>query len=136
MDELNEKREYVVQALGNQSSGCPEHYATMLAGTLPNKVIENLSPWVFLPDPERSSKYCSEALGNAVLPFAQAVGQDLVACFVPNDSSSPKVLVINPWSEDKGAVLKKELEDYDAWLGYAAEVSRQVQENETDDDDD
>jgi len=134
MSELNEIREYVVRTLRSQGLFCPEHYATMLAETPLNKVIENLSPWAFLPDPERSSKYCSEALGRAVWPFAQAVEQDLIACFVPTQSGSPTVVVINPWSEDKRAVLKKEFADYDAWLIYAAEISRQVQASEADED--
>ena len=134
MSELNEIREYVVKALSSQGSICPDRYTAMLVKTPINKVIENLSPWTFLPDPERSAKYCTEALGYAVLPFAQAVGQDLIACFAPGQFGAPAVVVINPWSEDKEAVLKKELADYDAWLVYAAEISRQVEANEIDED--
>ena len=132
----DEVREYVVRVLNSQGSVCPAHYTTMLMQTPANRVIENLSPWIFLPDPERSAKYCSEALGRPVLPFAQAVEQDLIACFVPAPSVSPAVVVINPWSENKAMVLKKELADYETWLGYAAEVSRQVQAREAEEDDD
>lgn len=136
MNESNEVREYVVRALNSQGSICPARYVTMLAQTPINRVIENLSPWTFLPDPERSAKYCADALGSPVLPFAQAVEQDLIACFVPVLSVSPAVVVINPWSEDKAAVLKAELADYDAWLNYAAEVSRQVQARAAEEEED
>lgn len=134
MNANNEAREFVVQALKREGSVCPERYTAMLAKTPENRVIENLSPWAFLPDPERSAKYCSEALGRPVLPFSQAVEQDLIGCFVPGPSGNPDVIVINPWSEDKEAVLKAVFPNYDAWLDYAAQVSRQFQADETDDE--
>jgi hypothetical protein len=107
----------------------------MLAITHENQVIANLSPWVFLPVPERSIGYCSEALGQSVLPFAQAVGQDLVACFLVTRSNYPAVIVINPWADNSAGVVRAELQDYDAWLIYAEQISREVAEREQEDDD-
>jgi hypothetical protein len=127
-------REYVGRALDRLGSVCPIRYAGMLVQTPANAVIENLSPWAFLPDPERSAKYCSEALGRPVLPFAQAVEQDMVACFLPEPAGNPAVVVINPWSENKAAVVKTLLPNYEAWLKYAAEVSSRVQAREAEDD--
>lgn len=86
----------------------------MLRQTPANRVIGDLSPWAFLPDPERSAKYCSEAIGRPVLPFAQAVEQDMMACFLPEPPGEPAVVVINPWSEDKAGVVLARLPDYAA----------------------
>jgi hypothetical protein len=108
----------------------------MLRQTPENKTISNLRPWAFDHDPESAIQFCSEALGRPILPFAQAVGQDMMACFLPEPLVNPAVVVINPWSEDKATVLKAELADYDAWLDYAAEVSRQVQAREAEEEED
>jgi hypothetical protein len=128
-------REYIVNALNELGGSCPEQYITMLRQTPENKTISNLRPWAFDHDPESAIQFCSEALGRPVLPFAQAIGQDMMACFLPEPSANPAVVVINPWSEDKAKVLKAELADYNAWMDYAAEVSRQVQAREAEEDD-
>lgn len=129
-------RMYVAQALERLGVICPERYLVMLGKTPSDRAIENLSPWVFLPMPERSVGYCSEAFGQPVLPFAQAAGQDLVACFLARPLTSPSVIVINPWSDDKSDVVKAELSDYSAWLIYADQISREVLEREREEDED
>ena len=129
-------REYVVRALNALGAICPQKYITMLKQTPGNKTISNLRPWAFDHDPAGAVQFCSEALGLSILPFAQAIGQDMMACFLHEPLANPAVVVINPWSEDKAAVLKAKLADYDAWLDYAAEVSRQVQERETEEEED
>jgi hypothetical protein len=136
MNRADEKREYIVHVLNTLGSVCPARYAQMLSGTPTNGVIENLSPWAFLPDPERSSRYTTEALGYPVLPFAQAVEEDLVACFVSEPSTNPEVIVINPWSDEKAAMLKAELRDFEAWLAYAEQISREVQARQADEEND
>ena len=128
-------RMYVVTALKSQGAPVPELYSKALGMTPADRVIEGLNPWAFLPSPERSIEYCSNAFGEHVLPFAQAIGQDLVACFLVQSSQEPRVVVINPWAESGGVVVKAEFVDYEGWLPYAAEVSRKVTERERDDDD-
>lgn len=129
-------REYVVQALKALGSVCPQKYIAMLEQTPENKCIANLRPWAFDHDPATAAQFCSEAVGRPVLPFALAIEQDMMACFVAEPGGDPAVVVINPWSEDKAAVVKAELPDYDAWLAYAAEVSRQVQAREAEEEED
>jgi hypothetical protein len=129
-------REYVVQALNALGSVCPEKYTAMLEQTPENRCIANLRPWAFDQDPATAEQFCSEAAGRPVLPFALAIEQDMMACFLTESSAKPTVIVINPWSEDKTTVVQAQLPDYDAWLKYAAEVSRQVHAREAEEDED
>lgn len=126
MHASHENKEYILHAFDALGVKCPQKYLTMLRQAPRNRTISNLRPWAFDHDPESAVQFCSEALGRPILPFAQAVGQDMMACFLAQPSNNPAVVVINPWSEDKTTVLKAELVDYDAWLNYAAEVSRKV----------
>ena len=129
-------REYILYAFDAFGIKCPQKYITMLRQTPRNRTITNLKPWAFDHDPESAVQFCSEALGRPILPFAQAVGQDMMACFLPQPLANPAVVVINPWSENKATVLKAELADYDAWLNYATELSRQIHAREADEEDD
>ena len=65
-----------------------------------------------------------------MLPFAQAVGEDMMACFTTQPATSPKVFVINPWAVDKSRVVLAELPDFDAWLAYAEKISHAIQARE------
>lgn len=132
MSSSEDPRMYVVAALAEQGLACPERYSSLLAQTPANRVIENLAPWCFLPDPKRASEYCSEALGRPTLPFALAIDEELIACFDTEPASNPKVIVINPWSADRSAVVQEELRDFDAWLEYADKISREVLAREQD----
>ena len=136
MNTTVDSKMYVVQALKAQGASVPERYSEMLERTPTDRVIEDLGPWAFLPSPERSVEYCSAAFGGRVWPFAQAIGQDLMACFLPQASQEPKVVVINPWSSNGADVVKAEFADYGAWLPYAAKISREVMERERAEDDD
>ena len=127
---------YVVQALKAQGASVPDRYSETLGKTPADSVIEGLSPWAFLPSPERSVDYCSEAFGARVWPFAQAIGQDLMACFLVQSSQEPRVVVINPWADSGASVVKAEFVDYEGWLPYAEEISRDVMERERAEDDD
>jgi hypothetical protein len=127
-------RTYVVRALAALGTS-PGKYEQLLNATPTNKTIEALRPWAFDHDPERAIGFCSEAAGRPVLPFAQAVGEDMMACFKNEPSATPGVLVINPWAEDKTRVLLAELPDFGAWLVYAEKVSREVQAREQEDAD-
>jgi hypothetical protein len=129
-------RGYAVQTLKRLGAALPERYQMMLAETPAHRAISGLSPWFFPADPARAIEFCSEAAGRPVLPFAQAVEEDMMACFVPKPFGEPAVVVINPWSEDKTSVVQARLPNYDAWLDYATEVARQVQAREADEDDD
>lgn len=129
-------KEYVVGALGDYGMTCPDRYIEMLRRTPIHRAIEGLRPWYFDHDPASAVQFCSEAAGRTVLPFAQAVEEDMMACFVPKPFGEPAVVVINPWSEDKTSVVQARLPNYDAWLDYATEVARQVQAREADEDDD
>ena len=127
-------RMYVVQALESQGASVPVQYSEMLGKTPADRVIEDLGPWAFLQSPERSVEYCSEAFGGRVWPFAQAIGQDLMACFLVQSSKEPKVVVINPWPSKGEDFIKANFADYDAWLPYAAEISREVMMQEREED--
>lgn len=127
---------YVVQSLKSLGICVPERYSEMLERTSLDRVIENLNPWAFLSSPERSAEYCSKAFGSRIWPFAQAIGQDLMACFLVHSSGDPRVVVINPWADSSANVVKAEFVDYEGWLAYAAEVSREVTERESAEDDD
>lgn len=127
MSDVDEKRGYIVRTLQKSGVAVPAGYTSMLARTPPDRVIEGLSPWIFLPDPARAIGYCAEALGRPVLPFAQAAGEDSMACFLAAPRDNPSVLVINPWSDKRGpAIVRAELPDYDAWLVYAHRISSEV----------
>jgi hypothetical protein len=134
MNSNQENRDYVAQTLKGLGAALPDKYITMLAETPVHRAINGLSPWFFPENPERANKFCSEAAGRPVLPFAQAVEEDKMACFVVEPGDEPAVIVINPWSEDRSTVVQARLPSYDAWLKYAAEVSRKVQARETQED--
>lgn len=130
-----EKRLYVLRALAQLGSKAPSKYVEMLAGTPANMVIPGLSPWTFEREPETAIEFCSKALGRTVLPFAQAVEEDMLACFETEPSQDPAVVVINPWAQDEGEWVKGEveiarLEHFDAWLAYAKRVAEAVQQRD------
>lgn len=124
---------YVTKTLADHGVVCPERYLLMLKQTPINRVIADLIPWAFLPDPERSSEYCTEVVGQSVLPFAQAIGEDLMACFLMKGELVPSVIVINPWSEDKSKIVQENLENFDDWVDYARKVSQEVMARDQDD---
>lgn len=134
-DHNQDGRGYVAQALARLGSTAPPKYAQMLEQTPVHHAIKDLDPWFFLTDSQKSVDYCSKALGRPVLPFAQAVEQDMMACFETEPSTSPAVVIINPWAQDEGEWIKKAVEierlpDFDAWLTYAEQVSREVRARE------
>lgn len=130
-----EKRDHVLRVLAVLGSGIPPKYAEMLAATPINRVIEGLDPWAFVHDPKSSVEYCSKALGRPVIPFVQAIDEDMLACFEVTPSANPAVVVINPWAQDEKEWVKTEVEikrlsDYEAWLVYAKWISDNVRERE------
>jgi hypothetical protein len=136
MQKDKEARAFVARTLERLGAQGFSRYTELLASTPVDKVIEGLDPWAFLPTPERSNAYCSEAAGRPVLPFAQAVGEDMMACFEMRPGHAPTVIVINPWAENKADVILAELADFDAWLIYAKKVSQAVQAREPEEADD
>ncbi len=119
-------RQYVVRTLKSQAICCPSRYLSMLAETPAGGPIRGLAPWIFLPYPEYTSVYCSEACNQPVLPFAQALGEDLIACFQNGPANNPTVIVLNPWTHNKRLLRRAELPSFDTWLSYAYHVSRGV----------
>ncbi|MET4676402.1 MULTISPECIES: hypothetical protein [unclassified Luteibacter] len=130
METQSDLRMYVFEELKAQEVFIPERYLQMLRLTPADRVIEGLSPWAFLPTPERSVAYCSEAFGSAVLPFAQAVGEDLIACFVVTPFKSVDIVLLNPWADDPRERIRARFSTYEDWLEYAEEISRVVTERE------
>lgn len=131
----NNSRLYVIKTLTDRGIPCPKKYSAMLASAQPNRTIDGLRPWAFDHNPQSAVGFCSEAVGREVLPFAQAIGQDLMACFVIDEFSRISILVINPWASDRSAVVKADLTDFDAWLVYAEKISREVLAREHDESD-
>lgn len=143
MSDSNEQqvREYVIGALAALGSTCPAKYEAMLKATPVHHAIEGLIPWFFLSNPERSSEYCSKALGRPVLPFAQAVEQDMMACFETTPSENPAVVVINPWAQGEGEWVNGEVEierlpNFDAWLVFAERIAQLVAQREREESED
>lgn len=136
MQAEEEARMYVVRELMRLGMAGMERYAALLASTPANRVIDGLDPWAFPLAPEKAVGFCSGALGRAVLPFAQAIGEDMMACFETVLSATPAVVVIDPWAHDKAHVVLAELPDFDAWLVYAEQVSREVRAREQEEADD
>ena len=113
----------MIRALTRLGSGVPPKYVELLAGTPLERTIPGISPWAFDKEPETAIEFCSRAVGRPVLPFAQAVGEDLMACFETVPMDDPAVLVINPWAQDDGEWVKGEVEiarfpNFAARLGY------------------
>jgi hypothetical protein len=129
-------RQHTLRALATLGIPCPEKYMEMLKAVPANEGIPGLYPWWFLPDPEATGKYASSVAGRPVLPFAQAIGHDLIACFLTDSSSEPSVVVIKPWSEVGAAQTRATLASYDAWLTYAKETSERFMAREKEDADD
>jgi hypothetical protein len=119
-------RTYVVRALAALGAKA-ELYELLLNSTPSDCRIEGLPPWVFEYDAEGRLELCSKALGFPVLPFAEALGQDMIACFRTDPAQTPEVVVINPWAEDKAQVVLAKLPSDKAWFMYALNVSRDVQ---------
>lgn len=120
-----DEREYVVSRLQNLGAGEAEAYARLLRATPVSRVIEGLSPWAFLPSPRELEPYCSEAAGRPLLPFAQAIGLDMVACFTLPASGGTGVLVIDPWHEGSCQTLAT-LPGFAAWLSYARDLAHRL----------
>ena len=117
--------EFTVQALQKLSINCPEKYVALLRATPANRTIEGMRPWAFAHDPQSLVEVFSSAVGWPVLPFAQAIGEDMMVGFRTEASQNPAVTVFNPWAQDKAHVVLAELPDFDAWLVYAAEFSNE-----------
>lgn len=131
-----EARLYVLKALESVGAKGVGQYASLLAATPADRVINGLDPWAFLPTPEKSQTYCNVAADRLLLPFAQAVGEDMIACFTTEPGGIPGVVVINPWASSKAQVMLAELPHFEAWLAYAKDVSLAVQARERDEADD
>jgi hypothetical protein len=129
-------RQYSLHALTALGIPCPEKYMAMLNAVPANEGIPGLYPWWFLPNPEATAQYASAIAGRPVLPFAQAIGQDLIACFLTDSTSEPSVIVLNPWSEVGAARTRAILANYEGWLTYAKETSERFIEREKEDADD
>lgn len=126
---IQDAKAFAVHALAMVEAYEPR-YVELLKITPTNRSIDGLRPWAFDHEPEGAIGFCSEAIDRLVLPFAQAIGEDMMACFEVAPEKAPSVVVINPWAESKAAVLLAELPDFDAWLSYAKQVSRAVQARE------
>lgn len=119
-------RLYVVRQFSERGLSCPAQYLTMLLNVRPDYVIDGLYPWDFFTSPEEMKEFCSEVVGHEILPFAQAVGEDTVACFDMSRTPALPVLVIDPWNKRKPSSVLADLPDYDAWLVYAKALSDEV----------
>lgn len=128
MSGSEQSRTWVLRALSRRGYVCPERYARLVRTAAPGAALPGMGPWLFLPYPENTAGYCSEALGETLLPFAQAVGHDLIACFRTIPGRTPRVVVINPWSPVRRGVRVIELPDFDAWLVYASHHAQRTAE--------
>lgn len=131
----DQKRGNVMLPLAALGSMAPPKYVEMLTQTPEGRGIESLYPWGWAHDPKSSADYCSKALGRRVLPFAQAIGEDMFACFETQPSDNPAVVVVNPWGQHEGEWVKSAVEiqrlpDYEAWLVYAKKISDKVRERD------
>jgi hypothetical protein len=128
-------RYYVIRELEAQGVNVPKRYKIMISNTPDNKVIEGLTPWAFLPNPERSQEYSSSVVGRVIFPFAQAIGNDLIACFQIESGTELRVIVINPQSINPNEIVRADLDSYEAWIDYAQKVSDAISENGDEEED-
>ena len=119
-----------IAALEAENMIAPEAWLSMLRETENMKPIAGLSPWRFLPSEGALGALCASAAKRPVLVFAQAIGEDMIACFASRTGQEPWVLVVNPWNS--GGRVITELADYAAWLLFAETVAREVAELEAD----
>jgi hypothetical protein len=126
MSDNEQMKTHAVRVLHSQGKDV-RAYAALLLATPTNRTIAALAPWAFDPDPERAASFCSSALGRPVLPFAQAVGENMMACFEVGTSAAASVVVIDPWVKNQANVVLAELPDFDAWLVYAKKVAQDMQ---------
>ena len=119
-------RSFVIDALHALGLPCPTGYQEMLNRTPAGEMIPHLAPWFLLSSPAHDAGYCSAAVGRPVLPFCQALEQDLMACFSTHAAENTRIILINPWEEDPEEVVQNVFEDFDAWQKYAGELSALV----------
>jgi len=117
-------RRFLVGLLAERGLECPAQYVAMLDGSQAGRTIDGLWPWAFDADPREAIGFCSEAVGREILPFAQAIGEDLMACFDPIKGPELPVVVIDPWNSDKPNVVRATLQNFAAWLSHAELISK------------
>lgn len=123
-------RHYALRALGQEESLCPPEYEALLARTPIGKTLADLHPWKLDDDPLSGVALLSQAAGRYLIPFAEAVEHDLVACFAPERHQQPAVWLVNPWSAEKGNAVRAICRDFAAWLQYAEKIAREVRRRE------
>jgi hypothetical protein len=84
------------------------------------KIMAELGAWGYTSDIADWSHECSVALGRAVVLFAQAYGDDMIACFEHLSGEEPKVLIINPWGEQNMShKVLREFSNFTEWHAWA-----------------
>ena len=78
-----------------------------------------MPPWIFNGG-EWALDRSERMFGITLVPFAQAEGLDMMAFFVADGSTQPKVWVVDPW---EGGIYEK-LENFSSWVEYASNLSR------------
>lgn len=76
--------------------------------------------WGYTSDLAAGSLGYSKLFGRPLVLFAQAFGEDMVACFDGVPDSDPRVVVLNPWGQPKPYIVA-ELPSFAAWLTWVAE---------------
>lgn len=80
--------------------------------------MEGLRSWGYSSELAASSARLSEDFGRPFAKFAQAYGEDMVACFEGTPGLDHRVFVLDPWSWKKPYVVA-EFENFEAWLAWA-----------------
>lgn len=83
--------------------------------------MPGLPPWVFSGNLAWAIQESPDMFGLTLVPFAQAVQQDLLAYFIADGSS--KVVLTNPWGSDERFRYYKEFPSFDDWLDFARAYS-------------
>ncbi|MEI2430887.1 hypothetical protein RDV84_14405 [Lysobacter yananisis] len=96
----------------------PAAYRALVDACPPDvAAIPGLPPWIFSGNLAWAAQESLDMFGLALVPFAQAVQQDLLAYFVADGGS--RVVLANPWESDERFRYYREFPGFDAWLDFA-----------------
>jgi hypothetical protein len=81
--------------------------------------------WGYTSDVAGGSLRYSKLFNRPLVLFAQAFGEDMVACFDAVPGPDPRVVVLNPWGEPEPFTIA-ELPNFAAWLAWVAQDARDM----------
>lgn len=120
MDIIPNKEKHSAEELP-EGFAYPSSFEACQAGTGDS----DLEPWGFTADADADERY-GRRLEMKIVMFAQAFHEDMIACFVVENRTDPKVLVLNPWADEligdtwqPVCKILEEFPNFSDWLEWA-----------------